>query len=131
MDDKKPIRSFRDLDVYQNSYDAMLVVMKEIVPALPQSEKYDLKDQLSRSSKAIPRLIAEGYAKRHQKSGFQKYLDDAMGECNETIVSLEQCRDIYSFASEKIDALVDVYDKSGRQLYNLSKRWTEFKNAKK
>ena len=73
----------------------MLLVMKEIVPKLPNSEKYDLKDQLSRSCKAIPRLIAEGYAKKHQKSGFQKYLDDAMGECNETIVSLEQCRDLY------------------------------------
>jgi hypothetical protein len=26
------------------------------------------------------RLIAEGYAKRHQKAGFQKYLDDALAE---------------------------------------------------
>ncbi len=92
---KKPIKSFKDLDVYQNSYKSMLVVMKEIIPQLPESEKYDLKDQLSRACKAIPRLIAEGYAKRHQKAGFQKYLDDAMAECNETIVSLEQSRDLY------------------------------------
>ena len=62
MEEKHPIRSFRDLDVYQNSYKAMLLVYKEILPALPESEKYDLKDQLRRSTKAIPRLIAEGYA---------------------------------------------------------------------
>ncbi len=74
--EKKPIRSFKDLIVYQNSYQAMLLVMKDLLPYLPQSEKYDLKDQLSRSCKAVPRLIAEGYAKRHQKAGFQKYLDD-------------------------------------------------------
>jgi len=43
----------------------MLVVMKEIAAKLPDSEKYDLKYQLSRTCKAIPRLIAEGYAKRH------------------------------------------------------------------
>ena len=92
--DKKMIRSFRDLEVYQNSYKAMLWVMTKIIPKLPTSEKFDLSDQLSRSCKAIPRLIAEGYAKRHQKLGFQKYLDDAMAESNETIVSLEQCRDI-------------------------------------
>lgn len=73
----------------------MLSVMREVIPKLPDSEKYDLKNQLSRSCQRIPRLIAEGYAKRDQKAGFQKYLDDAMGECNETIVSLEQCRDIY------------------------------------
>ena len=128
---KKPIKSFKDLDVYQNSYKSMLVVMKEIIPQLPESEKYDLKDQLSRACKAIPRLIAEGYAKRHQKAGFQKYLDNAMAECNETIVSLEQSRDLYNVNKVKIDSLVDVYDKSGRQLYNLSKRWTEFKTNEK
>ncbi len=82
---KKPIKSFKDMVVYQNTYKSMLVVMKEIIPQLPESEKYDLKDQLSCACKAIPRLIAEGYAKRHQKAGFLKYLDDAMAECNEKL----------------------------------------------
>jgi len=124
---KKPIKSFKDLEVYQNTYKAMLKVMKEIVPKLPELEKYDLRDQLSRSCKAIPRLIAEGYAKKHQKAGFQKYLDEAMGECNETIVSLEQSRDIYDLDENLINELVDLYDKSGRQLYNLGCAWNKFK----
>ena len=131
MDSKNAIKSFRDLEVYQNSYNAMLIAFKEILPLIPDSEKYDLKDQLKRSIKAIPRLIAEGYAKRHQKTGFQKYLDDAMGESNETIVGLEQCRDIYNINGKVIEELLDIYDKTGRQLYNLSKRWSEFKNSKK
>jgi four helix bundle protein len=126
--DNKPIRSFRDLVVYQESYKAMLLIMREIVPKLPDSEKYDLKDQLSRSSKAIPRLIAEGYAKRHQRSGFQKYLDDAMAECNETIVSLEQCRDIYNVDELIINGLVVTYDRLGRQIYRLNEAWSKFKN---
>ena len=129
-ENKKPIRSFRDLEVYQNSYQAMLLVMREIIPKLPNSEKYDLKNQLSRSCKAIPRLIAEGYAKRHQKQGFQKYLDDAMGECNETIVSLEQVKDIYKINVELCNELIRTYDKTGRQLYNLSTAWTKFKKKK-
>ncbi len=126
---KKPITSFRDLDVYVNTYAAMLLVMKELLPQLPESEKYDLKDQLSRSCKAIPRLIAEGYARRHQKSGFQKYLDDAMGECNETIVSIEQVKDIYNTKVDLCNKLTKIYDVSGRQLYRLAQAWTKFKNA--
>ena len=90
-------------------------------------DQYDLTDQISRSCKAIPRLIAEGYAKRHQKMGFQKYIDDAMAECNETIVSLEQCKDIYNIDSKLIEELVDNYDKSARQLYKLANAWTSFK----
>ena len=129
MEEKRRMVSFKDLDVYRNTYEVMLVVMKEIIPNLPDSEKYDLKDQLSRACKAIPRLIAEGYAKRHQKSGFRKYIDDAMGECNEMIVSLSQCKDIYPdyIAVKRCDELIDIYDKSGRQLYKLGEAWTNFK----
>lgn len=110
----------------------MLVVMKEVVFKLPDSEKYDLKDQLSRASKSIPRLIAEGYAKRHQKRGFQKYIDDAMAECNEMVVSLSQSKDLYPkhVDVKQCDELIDVYDKSGRQLYKLGNAWTNFKTQK-
>ncbi|MEK7573681.1 MAG: four helix bundle protein [Patescibacteria group bacterium] len=127
-DNAKPIRSFRDLQVYQNTYELMLKVIKEVLPKLPLSEKFDLRDQLNRSCKAIPRLIAEGYGKRHQKAGFQKYLDDALGECNETIVSLEQCRDIYQIDQALIADLVDIYDKSARQIYKLARAWSQFKS---
>jgi four helix bundle protein len=103
--------------------------MTKIIPGIPDIERNDLKSQLRRSVKAIPRLIAEGYAKRHQKHGFQKYLDDAMGECNETIVGLEQCRDLYGeFVNKQLcEHLIDLCDKSGRQIYNLSSAWTRFK----
>ncbi len=127
----KPITSFRDLIVYQRSYDAMLRISDEILSSLPEHEKYDLKDQLSRSSKAIPRLIAEGYAKRHQKLGFKKYLDDAMAESNETIVSLSQARDLYLKHStekqQKCDELINEYDIIGKQLYRLGEKWQTFR----
>jgi four helix bundle protein len=132
MQKNNPIKSFKDLEVYQNTYKIMFIVMKEIITKLPDNEKYDLKDQLSRACKSIPRLIAEGYAKRHQKAGFQKYLDDAMAECNEMIVSLEQAKDLYHIepVTLRMNELVDLYDKSARQLYNLSMAWTNFKNKK-
>ena len=74
MEGKKPIKSFRDLEVYQNTYKASVIIMKRIIPKLPPSEKYDLKDQLSRSCKAPPRLIAEGYAKNIKIEDFKNTL---------------------------------------------------------
>ena len=131
-EEKKRITSFRDLEVYRNTYDGMMIVMREIVDRLPWSERFDLKNQLSRSCKSIPRLIAEGYAKRHQRAGFQKYIDDAMAECNETVVSLSQARDLYPkyVDLDLCDKLIDLYDKSGRQLYKLGNSWTNFKRRK-
>jgi four helix bundle protein len=132
-EEKKSITSFRDLEVYQKSYKACIEVMIKIISKLPDSEKYDLRDQLSRSVKAIPRLIAEGYAKRHQKQGFQKYIDDAMGECNETIVGIEMCRDIYGEYIDKnlCQELVNIYDICGRQLYRLREAWQRFPKGEK
>jgi four helix bundle protein len=130
--DKKPIRSFKDLEIYQNSYSASITVMRLVVPYLPRIEEYDLKSQISRSCKAIPRLIAEGYAKRHQLRGFQKYLDDSMAESNEMIVNLNHCKDLYSESvdSKICNELIDIYDKTGRQIYKLSMSWKNFHNKK-
>ena len=127
---KKPIRSFRDLEVYQNSYSASIEVVSKIVPKLPKFEQDDLADQLRRSAKAIPRLVAEGYSKKHQKKGFQRYLDDAMAESNEMIVSLSHARDLYpNYVDPKLcENLIDVYDKTSRQLYKLSIAWRDFKD---
>lgn len=130
-DNTTPIRSFRDLMVYQNSYQGSILMAERILPKLPPREKFDLTDQLSRSSKTIPRLIAEGYAKKHQKFGFQKYIDDAMAETNETIVGLEHVKDIYGIEIELCNKLIELYDKTARQLFKLAEAWDTFKNRRR
>jgi len=127
MENKK-ITNYKDLDVYQRAYKVSLLVMTKIVPKLPESEKFDLKNQLSRSCKAIPRLIAEGFAKKHQRAGFQKYIDDAMGETNETQVGLSQCQDIYQkyLDINLCEDLIKEYDIIGKQLYRLKEAWNKF-----
>ena len=130
--EKQKILSYEDLDVYKRSYATCIRVMKEIVPHLPPTERFDLKDQLSRSSKAIPRLIAEGFAKKYQRAGFQKYLTDARGESNETAVSLAQCRDLYSsdVNPEISGELISEYSIIGKQLFKLQQSWTKFNGPK-
>jgi four helix bundle protein len=123
---RRRITSFLDLEVYQSTYQASVVVLTKIIPRLPRSEQYDLADQLRRSVKAIPRLVAEGFAKRHQKKGFQKYLDDATGGSNETIVTVCHVRDIYKIEIELTEKIIDTYDKASRQLYNLACVWESF-----
>ena len=126
--EKTKISSYKDLLVYQRAYKACILVMEQIVPKLPPSEKYDLANQLSRSSKAVPRLIAEGYAKKHQKRGFQKYLDDALGESNETQVGVCQSRDIYpNYVDIQLcEFLNNEYDIIGKQVYKLRVAWSKF-----
>ena len=55
-----------------------------------------------------------------------------MGECNEMVVSLSQCRDIYPrhIDVSSCDNLIKEYDVTGRQLYKLNEAWTKFKKTK-
>jgi len=130
MENKKRIVSFLDLDVYQNAYKSSIEVLTIIIPRLPREEQFDLINQLRRSAKAVPRLIAEAYSKRHQKKGFQGLIDDAMQESNETIVSLSHAKDIYKVEIELCSKLIDTYDKISRQLHNLSLAWSNFKDRR-
>jgi four helix bundle protein len=122
------IRSFTDLEVYQLAYRSSLDVVRDILPSLPKCEQNDLSDQLRRSSKAIPRLIAEGYSKKHQRRGFQKYLDDALAKSNETIVSMSHVRDLYAKGETTAycDRLIGSYESISRMLYALRKAWDQF-----
>lgn len=124
----KTIKSFLDLRVYQNLYQAMITVLTQVIPKLPKEEQYDLVDQLRRCCKASPALLAEGFAKRYQKKNWRKYLDDAIGECNEMIHHLSVCIDVYSKSTNKnvYEKLIDTYDLAGKQLTNLKKSWRDF-----
>lgn len=125
MDVKRTARGFQDLYVYKNLYAAMEEVLREIVPKLPPEERFDLADQLRRACKAPLAIIAEGYAKRHQKRNWFKYLEDAIGECNEMMTHLNICKDVYGRHVEKAlcEKLIKAYDVSGKQLYALGKNW--------
>lgn len=129
---KKQINNFQDLIVYQNLYDAMLRVHKEIVINLPGEEKYDLADQLKRASKAAPSLIAEGFAKRYQKLQWNRYITDSIGECNEMIHHLSTCIDLYEKQLNRDECrdLISIYTITCKQLTMLGKSWNNYHNKK-
>lgn len=128
MDGQRKILSFNDLDVYQRSYKTAVIVAKDILPHLKQVKEFELADQLSRCTKAIPALIAEGYAKRYQPKHLQKYLDDAIGEANEATVHTSLARDLGYPKPEICNEIINQYTIIGKQLYNLGKNWQESKS---
>ena len=129
---RKTIKGFQDLEVYQNLYKAMILVHKEIVPRLPKEEKFDLGDQMKRASKGAPALIAEGFAKRYQKRQWKKYLNDTVGECNEMIHHLSVCIDVYDrYVDVKLcKEAIDIYDISCKQLTKLGQIWQNYHDNK-
>lgn len=130
MPEIKVSRSFYDLDVYNRAFEASKAVLFSVIIKLPKEEKFDLADQMRRASKAIPALVAEGYAKKHQNKGFQKYLQDAMGEANEMIVHLSYAKEYLPAERGMLDNLIRTYDITGKQLYRLMENWRKLNDNK-
>ncbi len=59
------ITTYRDLEVYRRSMQALIAVHKMPL-SFPDYEKFALADQVRRASKSIPTNIAAGYGRRRR-----------------------------------------------------------------
>lgn len=119
------IRSFKDLEVYQEAYELAIIVNKN-VNKLPLFERNDLGSQLRRASKSVPANIAEGWAKRRFEKEFRRYLDSAIGSCNEMEVHISMARDLGFWGKDFCDSLLKRYLLLGGKLTNLRNNWKTF-----
>jgi four helix bundle protein len=102
------IKTFRDLEVYQESYKLMILMHAE-VKKLPVYERTDLTSQIRRASKSIPANITEGWAKRNHEKEFKHHLDIAIGSANEMEVHIETARDLGYMQANQADSLLLRY----------------------
>ena len=118
-----PIRTYQDLDVYREPYEAALLVSK-LSRRFPAVEQVELARQLRRSARSIPANIAEGWAKRKSTLEFKRYLQMAMGSCHETHVWLDMSRDEGYISEAEHKELAGRYNHIGIMLHKL---WTEWR----
>ena len=116
------IRSFKDLEVYQESYQLVLDVYQES-RKYPREEQYGLSSQIQRAAVSIPLNIAEGYGKQDTASEFKRYLRMALGSVNEIIVLLDLSRDLGYMDSEKSIELNEKYSILAKRMYRLIDKW--------
>jgi four helix bundle protein len=84
---------FEALQVWQVAYALLLMVHRQIAPALPQHEQWDLSKQIRRSSKSIGANIAEGYGRYYFQDNV-RFCYNARGSLLETIDHLVAARDL-------------------------------------
>ena len=117
-----PVRSYRDLLVYQQAYRLALDASR-FTKELPRTEQFELGRQLRRCSRSVPANIVEGWAKRNSPAEFKRRLLIASGELAETKFWIDLAVD-EGFAERRLaDALSNEYSKLGFMIHNLWKEW--------
>ncbi len=117
------IRTYRDLDVFREAYAAALDISK-LTKSFPSFEQFELARAVRRSARSIPANIVEGWAKRQSVPEFKRYLQVAIGSCDEVKLWLEMSTDEGHASKETVQKLTDRFNRIGAMLSSLWKRWS-------
>ena len=122
----KAIRSFRDLEVYQEGFRLSLEVFK-LTQRLPKEELYGLTAQMRNAARSVPANVAEGWAKRLLEMIFKRQLLDAIGSANEMLAWLDMSHACDYICEAAHNTIVSDYATLGRRLHQLMATWKTFK----
>jgi len=117
-----PIRTYRDLEVFQESYAAALDISK-LAKRFPPFEQLELGRQIRRAARSIPANIVEGWAKRQSVAEFKRYLQVAVGSCDEVKMWLEMSKDEGYISRDIFETRTSRYNRIGAMLGSLWKNW--------
>ncbi len=81
------VKSLERLEAWCKSKDFALRVYREVLPLLPQDEKWNLNQQLRRSATSIPANIAEGFGRFYYQDNV-RFCYNARGSLEETLSHL-------------------------------------------
>lgn len=116
------IRTYRDLDVFRESYAAALDVSR-LVKRFPPFEQYELASQLRRAARSISANIVEGWGKRALTPEFKRFLQIAIGSCDETRMWLDLSKDEGYITEKDCTEIKERYNRIGAMLSSLWKQW--------
>ena len=121
-EESKRISSYRDLRIYQRSYEAALEIHK-ITLRFPGFERSELGSQLRRAATSIPINIAEGYGRKRSPDDFKRFLVIALGSCDEVSVLLHLVHDLKYLSGEIFAKWNAEYVEIGKGINKLIQVW--------
>ena len=114
------MRDYRKYDVWEKAHQLVLFVYKELLPAFPKTEQYELASQMKRAAYSVPMNIAEGCGRNSDKD-FVHFLDISLGSIHELEYTTLLALDLAYITKEKHEVLSLKLNEVKAKLINLIK----------
>lgn len=148
---KKPVKSFRDLDIYQTAMNCAVIVTKDIIPVLEKmgkegngkratgagqprhgGVKYPFLEGITDCAMTVPLSIGEAHSIRF--GDFAKglaLLEKAMSGCNKMIIYLEHIKGMYGeeVGADIVDEIIARYAETRTKSFHLEQSWKKWGTA--
>ena len=103
------------------SHELTMKVYKEIAPCFPESEKFDLTNQIRRAAYSIPLNISEGCGRSLEKD-FTYFLEISLGSAHELEYCLLLMKDLSFISEEQFSILDEKINAIKAMIINLIKK---------
>src|SRR5260221_5675355 len=113
------IKNYRELDVYQNAMELTMRIF-ELTKKFPADERYNLTDQIRRSSRSVCTNLAEAWRKRRYRAAFIAKLSDSETEAAETQVSTELAMHCHYCDERTFREIDESYDRVLGQIVKMA-----------
>lgn len=130
---KKPVNHFTDLEIYQKTLEASVIIIKNLRPKLIKA-RYVFLENLVNGAMSLPLWISEAHSIRFGNHVVTiGLLEKVMSGCNKMVVYLEQVKGIYGSRvdGDLIDDLVRRYQDARTKVFRLEKSWQKWHEPKK
>ena len=128
---RKPVKTFRDLDIYQKTMECAVIVVKNIRPKLV-TLKYPFVEGITDCAMTVPLSIGEAHSIRFGNFALGiSLIEKAMSGCNKMIIYLEHIKGMYGDKVDTgvIDELIARYAESRTKTFHLELSWKKWGTA--
>ena len=129
---RKPVKTFRDLDIYQKTMECAVIVVKNIRPKLV-TLKYPFLEGVVDCSMNVPLSIGEAHSIRFGNFALGiSLLEKAMSGCNKMVIYLEHIKGMYGAKADPdgvLDEIIARYAESRTKTFHLEQSWKKWGTA--
>ena len=130
---KKPVFRFTDLEVYQKTMAASVIIIKDLKAHLTELA-YPFVELIVNCAMNLPLQISEAHSMRFGNHDHAlELMEKAMANCNKMVVYLDQIRGIYGdkVSPDLLEDLIRRYQDVRGKIFRLAKAWQKFEPPKK
>ena len=118
--DTMPIRSYRDLDVWNNGLE-LITMTYRLTSSFPREELFGLTSQMRRASVSIVANVAEGWGTGYRNE-YRRFVSTARGSQCELDALLTISKRLGFARGQDIQRMEMEIDRLGRMLWSLRQR---------
>lgn len=126
---RKPVKTFRDLDIYQKTMECAVIVVKNIRPKLV-TLKYPFIEGITDCAMSVPLFIGEAHSIRFGNFALgMSLIEKAMSGCNKMVIYLEHIKGMYGDKVNDagvIDEIIARYVESRTKTFHLEQSWKKW-----